>query len=101
VYFRRSRLTNWPVGCVQTLLTEDTCQKTDNEGRTVLHIAAEIGSLDAAKVILEIGGKQCLEQRDNLNRTPLILATLNAHGKLLNYLLEQGGRSLVLVVIPN
>jgi len=49
------------------------------------------GSVSAIKVILEIGGRDCLEQRDINNRTPLILATIGGHGEVINLLLAQGG----------
>jgi len=47
--------------------------------------------VSAIKVILEIGGRDCLEQRDINNRTPLILATIGGHGEVINLLLAQGG----------
>jgi len=50
------------------------------------------GSLPAAKIILEITGGECLEQRDVNNRTPLILATMGGHGEVVNFLLAQGGQ---------
>jgi len=49
------------------------------------------GSLPAVKVILEIAGGDCLEQRDANNRTPLMLATMCGHGEVVNLLLAQGG----------
>ena len=49
------------------------------------------GSLVAAKVILEIAGRQVLQQRDNNKRTPLILATMGGHGEVINFLLHEGG----------
>ena len=50
------------------------------------------GSLPAIKIILEIAGEECLEQRDMSNRTPLILATIGGHGEVVNFLLAQGGQ---------
>ena len=50
-----------------------------------------VGSLPAAKVILEIAGVETVEQRDGHNRTPLILATMGGHGEVVNLLLAEGG----------
>jgi len=50
------------------------------------------GSLPAVKIILEIAGQDCLEQREINNRTPLILATMGGHGEVVNYLLAHGGQ---------
>jgi len=50
-----------------------------------------LGSLQAVKIILEITGRDCLEQRDVNNRSPLILATMAGHGEVVNFLLAQGG----------
>jgi len=50
-----------------------------------------LGSLQAVKIILEIAGGDCLEQRDINNRTPLILATMGGHGEVVNFILAQGG----------
>jgi len=49
------------------------------------------GSLPGVKIILEIAGRDTLEQRDANNRTPLILATMGGHGEVVNFLLAQGG----------
>ena len=50
------------------------------------------GSLAAVKVIVKKTGKECIEQRDANNRTPLILATVGGHGEVVNYLLSVGGK---------
>jgi len=50
-----------------------------------------LGSLPAVKVILDIAGKQCLEQKDKNNRSPLVLATMGGHGEVVNFLLSEGG----------
>ena len=49
------------------------------------------GSLAAAKVILEIAGPSCLEHRDNMNRSPLSLATMGGHGEVVNFFLNNKG----------
>jgi len=51
-----------------------------------------LGSLPAVKIVLEIAGGDCLEQRDANNRTPLILATMCGHGEVVNLLLAHGGQ---------
>ena len=48
------------------------------------------------QLIIEITGKQYLEDRDNHNRTALILATMAGHGEIVNYLLSQGGQYLAM-----
>ncbi len=50
------------------------------------------GSLASVKVVLEIAGREVLEQRDQQNRTALVLATMGGHGEVVNYLLSEGGR---------
>ncbi len=79
----------------QTLLTEDSACLRDDEGKSVIHQATEIGSLHSVQVILEIAGKECLEHRDDQNRTALILATIGGHGELVNYLLSEGGKAKI------
>ena len=54
-------------------------------------MCGSLGSLPAVKVILEIAGKQCLEQKDKNNRSPLVLATMGGHGEVVNFLLSEGG----------
>jgi len=49
------------------------------------------GSLPAVKLIIEIAGSDCLEQRDANNRTPLMLATMGGHGEVVNLLLSHRG----------
>ena len=50
-----------------------------------------VGSLAAAKVILEIAGPLCLDHRDEQNRSALSLATMGGHGEVINYFLNNGG----------
>jgi len=49
------------------------------------------GSVPALRIVLEIVGGDCLEQRNANNRTPLILATMCGHGEVVNLLLAHGG----------
>ncbi|WAR02220.1 RAI14-like protein, partial [Mya arenaria] len=78
-----------PLECLQTLLTSDTAAIKDDEGRTVLLTAAELGSLAACKIILDIGGRQCIHDRDAQGRNALHLASIGGHGDVVNYLLDQ------------
>jgi len=54
-----------------------------------------LGSLPAAKIIVEIAGVQCLDVRDSDNRTPLMLAAMSGHGELVNYFLAEGGKYIL------
>ena len=49
------------------------------------------GSLAALRIILDIGGKQCIHDKDNQSRNALHLATIGGHGDVVNFLLENGG----------
>ncbi|XP_071093512.1 espin-like isoform X1 [Haliotis cracherodii] len=79
-----------PLECLQTLITADTAAIKDDDGKTVLLLAAEMGSLLAAKLIMEIAGRICIHDTDAQGRTALHLATIRGHGEIVNFLLEQG-----------
>lgn len=79
-----------PLECLQTLLTQETAAIKDEEGKTVLLLAAEMGSLLACKIIVEIGGTDCIYDRDTQERTALHLASVGGHGDIVNYLLDHG-----------
>ncbi|CAC5361213.1 unnamed protein product [Mytilus coruscus] len=79
-----------PLECLQTLLTAETATIQDEEGKTVLLLAAEMGSLLACKIIVEIGGYNRVHDRDNQERTVLHLAAIGGHGDVVNYLLDKG-----------
>ena len=49
------------------------------------------GSLPSVKVVLEIAGNSVMEDRDDHNRTALVLATMGGHGEIVNFLLSEGG----------
>ena len=51
-----------------------------------------VGSLPSLKVVLDIAGNAVMEDRDNQNRTPLVLATMGGHGEVVNFLLSEGGK---------
>ncbi|KAK3082955.1 hypothetical protein FSP39_010024 [Pinctada imbricata] len=79
-----------PLECLQTLLTSETAGIKDEDGKTVLLLAAETGSLLACKIIVEIAGKKRLGDKDNNDRSALHLASIGGHGDVINYLLDQG-----------
>ncbi|XP_055861135.1 uncharacterized protein LOC106079642 isoform X2 [Biomphalaria glabrata] len=77
-----------PLECLQTLLTPDSAAIKDEDGKTVLLLAAEMGSLNACRLIVEIAGERCILDQDNQGRTALHLATMGGHGDVVNFLLE-------------
>ncbi|KAK7088036.1 uncharacterized protein [Littorina saxatilis] len=79
-----------PLECLQTLLTPESACYKDEDGKTVLMVAAEIGSLPATRLILEIAGPATVDHCDSQARTALHLATIGGHGDVVNFLLEQG-----------
>ncbi|XP_070572278.1 uncharacterized protein [Ptychodera flava] len=79
-----------PLECLKSLLTPETAAIRDDEGKTVIHAAAEIGSLDSTKLILGVAGHDCINDKDDENKTCLHLATIGGHGELVNFLMEQG-----------
>ncbi|XP_036369146.1 probable serine/threonine-protein kinase nek3 isoform X2 [Octopus sinensis] len=79
-----------PLECLQTLLTKDSAALRDKEGKTVILVAAELGSYPACKLIVELAGQSVVHDQDNCERTALHLATLGGHGNVLNFLLENG-----------
>ena len=62
---------------------------------TLLLFLCPLGALEACKVIVSQVGTHCLNDVDTQNRTCLHLAAMAAHGEVLNYLLEQGGKYII------
>ncbi|KAK7495808.1 hypothetical protein BaRGS_00013028 [Batillaria attramentaria] len=56
------------------LLTDKEVDERDEEGNTLLHVAADIGHLDAVKIAVKSGAS--LTARNNRGQTPVQLATL-------------------------
>lgn len=54
------------------------------------------GSLAACKIILDIGGMQCITDRDYQGRNALHLATIGGHGDVVNFLLDHSGKLLII-----
>ncbi|XP_071499571.1 uncharacterized protein [Diadema antillarum] len=76
--------------CLSSLLSPETAAIKDKEGRTVIHLAATLGALDACRLIVSRVGPDCLHETDNHNRTCLHLATMGGHGEVVNFLLDHG-----------
>lgn len=49
------------------------------------------GSLAACKIIIDIAGRQCVNDRDTQGRNALHLATIGGHGDVVNFLLDHSG----------
>ncbi|MDR2095234.1 MAG: ankyrin repeat domain-containing protein [Treponema sp.] len=77
------------------LLTEDTVQKTNAEGETILHLAAQAGKADSVDAILGAGA--LIGKKDNEGRTALDRAfsytDSYAHAETAERLVLAGGQS--------
>lgn len=62
----------------------------DSLGRTALHLACELNSLDAAKVLIDKTPKLHLNIADTDGRTPLMYACKYGDKDLVEYLLQKG-----------
>jgi ankyrin repeat protein len=85
---------NEPLKCLKSLLSSETMQLADKEGRTCLHVAAEQGSVPACRLIFEMNDQldnpQYIHEGDKSRQTPLHLATKNGHARVLKELLDHG-----------
>ena len=83
-----------PLKCLKELLSIDSLQLRDKEGRSCLHIAAEQGSVHACRLIFQLseetGNDAYIHDRDSFRQTPLHLATKNGHARALKELLDHG-----------
>lgn len=80
-----------PLECLEALLSPHSVILKDNDGKTVLHTAAERGNSAACEMILEIRGiVDGLQDVDKVKRTPAHLAAICGQGEVVNFLLEQG-----------
>jgi ankyrin repeat protein len=61
---------------------------TDKEGGTPLHISAQLGNLEATKILVERGAS--LNKASKYGVTPLLLARLNGKEEFILYLRELG-----------
>jgi ankyrin repeat protein len=80
--------------CLRSLLSSETMQLRDNDGRTCLHVAAEQGSVHACRLIFEtndqLNNSSYIHDGDKYRQTPLHLATKNGHARVLKELLDHG-----------
>ncbi|CAF3254420.1 unnamed protein product [Rotaria socialis] len=83
-----------PLECLKSLLSSETMQLRDSEGRTCLHVAAEQGSVHACRFIFEtneqLDNPSYVHEGDKYRQTPLHLATKNGHARVLKELLDHG-----------
>ncbi|CAF0785783.1 unnamed protein product [Rotaria sordida] len=83
-----------PLKCLKSLLSSETMELRDNEGRTCLHVAAEQGSVHACRLIFEMSEQlndySYVHEGDKYRQTPLHLATKNGHARVLKELLDHG-----------
>jgi ankyrin repeat protein len=88
---------NEPLKCLKFLLNNNSIGLKDKEGKTCLHVAAEQGALQACKYIIQsaiaMGNaiiQTIINERDNKKLTPLHLATLNGHARIIKILIDNG-----------
>ena len=83
-----------PLVCLKALLSAETMQLRDSEGRSCLHVAAEQGSVHACRLIFQtneiVQHQSYIHDRDKYRQTPLHLATKNGHARVLKELLDHG-----------
>ncbi|PIK50894.1 putative trithorax group protein osa isoform X2 [Apostichopus japonicus] len=86
-----SQSPDWSHDCLKSLLSLETSAIKDSGGKTALHLAAEIGALEACKILLvEDVVSSIINILDNQGRTSLHSAILAGHGEVANFLLEKG-----------
>lgn len=68
--------------------------KADKNGETIVHAAASYGRLLFLQQLLQYAEKACLQQRDNLGRTPLHHACTSGNSALIICLVKEQGLSL-------
>ncbi|MDR1105085.1 MAG: ankyrin repeat domain-containing protein [Treponema sp.] len=80
---------------LRAILDPASVKSTDNNGRTILHIAAAAGSTEAVRIILE--GESPLDSKDNGGKNPLDLALerpdSQSHMECAELLILRGARS--------
>jgi ankyrin repeat protein len=80
------------------LINEKSFLLRDKEGKTCLHVAAEMGAINACRIILDNVGTGLINERDNKKQTPLHLATLHGQARAIKVLIDLGGSCLILII---
>ena len=62
-------------------------------GRQAIHIAAQYGSLDALKMLLDYGAS--IDCPDENNHTPIVISSYYSHSEISVYLLEEGANPCI------
>lgn len=65
-------------------------QPKPDDGEFSLHHAAEVGQLEIVKLLLEVGGRNVLNQFNYISRTPLMCAAENNHFDIAQLLIKAG-----------
>lgn len=82
--------------CLEALLSPQSVVLRDNDGKTVLHTAAERGNSAACEMILEVrGNMEGLEDVDKMKRTPAHVAAICGQGEVVDLFLQQGADLLM------
>ena len=77
--------------CAALLLKNEADQyATDFDGRTGLHIAASLGYTSVCEVILTSNSNSPLKIRDRKGNSPLFLAVMGNHHKIVQQLIQHG-----------
>lgn len=66
----------------------------DEDGYTLLHVAAEAGSISNAKLLV-LDDEELMEAEDKQGRTPLHVACIKGYRNIVSILLENGANPLV------
>lgn len=72
------------------MVAGDDLNQGDRQGFTPLHLAAQQGSIDVARLLLKHGA--CVDQPNSFGNTPLFIAVFNSQGRgdLIKLLREHG-----------
>ena len=71
-------------------LSSESVNKPDSDGRTIIHMAAELESLEVLAILLELKSKPDVNLPSELKRTPLHHAAIAGRVKNMRYLIDKG-----------